>query len=170
MRPGLPLGRPGLSLLGALLALAGCGPAPVPPAALSYAGLPVSGSLADARHAGFARCQSDNVAMRCRRSGVMLAGQGPYEAAVDLRRSDGSGGFHQLTMWHDGDQAAVQAVGPVLLAQGWTLCRTGQADRGDQMIYRKAGEPVRVSVDASYWGKRRLRVLPEQGQPTGKCW
>ena len=153
-----------------LAALASCGPPPKPPAPLMWQGLPVSGSLADARRAGFTNCHSDNVAMRCRREGVMLAGQGPYSAAVDLKRADGAGGFHQLTLWHGQRQEAVQAIGPVLLAQGWTTCRTGTADRGDQVIYRRGGSPVRISVDASYWSKRRLRVLPELGQPTGKCW
>lgn len=83
--------------------------------------------------------------------------------------SDGRGGFRQLTLWHDSDQVAVMAVGEALLAKGWTLCRTGQAERGDQYIYRKPGERVRVSIDASYWAKRRVRAMPETSEPTGKC-
>ena len=100
----------------------------------------------------------------------MLAGQGPYHAAIDLDRSDGSGGFRQVTLWHGSSQTAVNAVGHALIARGWSLCRTGLQDRGDQEIYTRPGAPVRISVDISYWNKRRLRVLPERGQVTGKCW
>ena len=101
----------------------------------------------------------------------MVAGKGPFSGALDLRHADGSGGFYQLTLWHADDQdKAVYAVGPALQAQGWSLCRTGTEFRGDQEIYTKAGAPVRFSIDISYWGKRRLRVLPELGQPIGYCW
>ena len=61
-------------------------------------------------------------------------------------------------------------IGNELAEQGWDQCRTGQEDRGDQRILTKPGSPVRVSIDITYWGKRRLRILPERGQPTGHCW
>lgn len=153
-----------------LMLASACEPVPAPPGNLSVEGLPVTGSLAFAQQKGFARCQDFNSYLRCRREGIFLAGQGPYSGAVDTRGSDGSGGFQQLILWSDDDQHAVTAVGDVLRAHRWTLCRTGQEDRGDQNIWRKAGAKVRVSIDASYWGKRRLRVLPEAGQATGRCW
>lgn len=160
-----------LAALGALVLLAGCEPRQKPPAALSFDGVPVQGSLADATRAGFLNCGAmDADSMRCRRTGVYLEGQGPYSAAVDLRYSDGSGGFDLVTLWSDTDQMAVHAVGDALKAKGWSVCRNGQEDRGDQEIYTKAGSPVRISIDLSYWSKRRLRVLSELGQPTGKCW
>ena len=69
------------------------------------------GSLADAKRAGFDSClQMDGGHLRCRRSGVMLLGEGPYEAAIDLIGGDGRGGFSQVTLWHDRDQSAVLKV------------------------------------------------------------
>ncbi len=146
---------------GPLLAivLAACGYRPPPPHT-QFGGLPVSGSLADARYAGFTRCATDATSMRCRRHGVVLLGQGPFEAAVDLRNTDGSGGFNQLTLWDDRDQYAVYAIGDALERRGWRYCYTGQGDRGDQAIYSRAHAPVRFAMDLSYWGKRRFRILP----------
>ncbi|WP_100207624.1 hypothetical protein [Sphingomonas elodea] len=145
--------------------LAGCEAAPdtpPPPPSLRYAGLPVQGSLADATGAGFGNCiQMTGSHLRCRRSGVMLLGEGPYEAAIDLIGSDGSGGFRQLTLWHDRDQSAPLKVAEVLKRQGWTYRYTGEGDRGDQMVLVRKGAPVHFSVDLSYWGKRRIRILPE---------
>lgn len=148
----------------AALLLAGCNsepPAPPPPS-LAYAGLPVSGSLADARRAGFDQClQMDGGHLRCRRSGVMLLGAGPYEAALDLTGGDGASGFRQITLWHDRDQSAVLKVSEALKKQGWAFSYTGEGGRGDQMILTKKGAPVHFSIDLSYWGKRRVRILPE---------
>lgn len=141
-----------------------------PPRNTALDGLPITGSVPFAQSLGFKRCLDFNAYLRCRREGIMFAGEGPYSGAVDSSGTDGRGGFHNLTLWSEQDQFAVTKVGLRLLAAGWKLCRTGTADRGDQSIYTKAGSPVRVSIDASYWGKRRLRILPEQGQPTGKCW
>ena len=145
-------------------ALAGCSaepPAPPPPS-LAYAGLPVSGSLTDAKRAGFDNCiEMDGGHLRCRRSGVMLLGEGPYEAALDLTGGDGSGGFRQITLWHDRDQSAVLKVSEALKKQGWSFSYTGEGARGDQMILVRKGEPVHFSIDLSYWGKRRVRILPE---------
>ena len=55
-----------------------------PPASLMFGDLPVSGSLADARRAGFTACIPTNADMRCRREGVFFERQGPFSAAVDL--------------------------------------------------------------------------------------
>lgn len=154
----------------ALFLLSGCGPHLKPPPSVSFAGLPVSGSLADARRAGFTNCvQPDWNSMRCRRHYVMLEGAGPYEAAVDLAGGDGSGGFDQLVLWHDDDQYAVYKITDVLDHQGWHSCSTGTEDRGDQMIYTRPGERVRISMDLSYWGKRRLRVIPDWNKQERRC-
>lgn len=153
----------------ALLSACG-GPEVSPPANTSLEGLPITGSVPFAKSLGFTRCLDFNAYLRCRREGIMFVGEGPYSGAVDSSGTDGRGGFRNLTLWSEQDQFAVTKVGQRLLAAGWRLCRTGTADRGDQSIYTKPGSAVRVSIDASYWGKRRLRVIPESGQPTGKCW
>lgn len=154
--------------------LTACEPAQKPPPALWFEGLPVRGSMGDAQRAGLTDCVRDTRSVRCRGDRVMVMGKGPYTGAADLLYGDGSGGFEGLTLWHDGDQnndpAGVQAVGDLLKARGWQLCRTGEEMRGDQEIYTRAGAPVRFSIDISYWGKRRLRILPEQNQPKGHCW
>lgn len=162
MRAGLILNAVRLAV--PALALAGCGETPIapPPATLLYAGLPVRGSLADAKRAGFDDCLvMGGGRLRCRRSGVMLLGEGPYEAAIDLIGDDGRGGFSQVTLWHDRDQSAVLKVGDRLKQRGWTYSYTGEGGRGDQMILVHQGAPVHLSIDLSYWGKRRLRILPE---------
>lgn len=159
------------ALLAALLCLSSCGQAPPspPPPDLAFDGLPVAGTRAFAERQGFTACADTGSAMRCRRDGVALLGTGPYQAAVDVARRQESG-FSQLTLWHDSDPSAVFKATEALAAQGWQRCRTGSEDRGDQEIWTKPGAAVRFSMDLSYWGKRRLRVLPEAGQPTGKCW
>ncbi|CAN5545255.1 hypothetical protein BH10PSE14_BH10PSE14_24500 [soil metagenome] len=154
----------------ALLLLAGCGPHRPPPARVMFAGLPASGSIADARRAGFTDCmQPDAISLHCARHGVMFAGTGPYEAAVDLVGGDGSGGFDQLTLWHQRDQYAVYAITEALDRQGWQHCNTGTDDRGDQMIYTRKGAPVRISMDLSYWSKRRVRVIPAWNKTERRC-
>lgn len=157
-------------VLSPLVLVIACEPRRPPPPALFFEGLPVQGSKADAKGAGFTDCVKDSRSMRCRREGVMVKGLGPHSAAVDLRYGDGSGGFDHLTVWHNGNQSELYAVGELLVKQGWQLCRTGGENWGDQEIYTRAGSPVRVSIDISYWGKRRLRILPELNQPIGKCW
>ncbi len=143
-------------------------PAPAPPN-LVFDGLPVTGTRAFAEGLGFTHCADTGSAMRCRRDGVMLFGTGPYQGAVDVARRQAAG-FRQLTLWHDTDPSAVFKATEGLARQGWQRCRTGSEDRGDQEIWTKPGARVRFSMDLSYWGKRRLRVLPEAQQPTGKCW
>lgn len=151
------------------LALFGCGDYRPPPPHTAFGHLPASGSLADARFAGFTACHGDASTVRCRRNGIFLLGQGPFNAAVDLAGTDGSGGFDQLTFWHDRDQYAVYAIGDALERQGWTSCSTGQDDRGDQMIYTRPGAPVKFSMDLSYWGKRRFRILPSWNKKERSC-
>ena len=154
----------------ALLLLAACGPERHPPARLMFGGLPVRGSIADARAAGFTDCvQPDWDSLRCRRHKVVFQGAGPYEAAVDLVGHDGGGGFDQLILWHGQDQYAVYKITDVLDRQGWTNCSTGDGERGDQIVYSHAGAPVRMSMDLSYWGKRRLRVLPASNTRERRC-
>lgn len=149
--------------------LSACGPAAPPPPDLAYEGLPVAGTRAFAERLGFTPCFDTSNALRCRKERVSFRDAGPFRAAVDLA-GRGDSGFRQVTLWHDTDQNAFLTVSETLRNGGWHICRTGREDRGDQAIWRKAGEPVRISIDLSYWGKRRLRLLPEQGQPTGKCW
>jgi hypothetical protein len=114
-----------------------------------------------AARGGFRHCfNMDAVHVRCRRAGVTLYGRGPYEAAVDLRGSRGQSGFDHLVLWHDGDQRALYDILPSLHRRGWRLCITGTDRAGDQAIFTRKGEPVRISMDISYYGKRRLRILP----------
>lgn len=155
----------------ATLLLAGCEPAyPPPPSPRYFQDLPVSGSLADARRAGFTRCLDDSAAtLRCVRSDVRIQGLGPYRAAVDLKGGDGRGGFDRLTVWHEGDQHELQKVGEALKRAGWRVCFTGQDGRGDQAIYTRAGETVRVAIDLSYWMKRRLRLFRENDPLKPTC-
>ncbi len=159
------------ALMMAFASLSSCESAPVapPPPNIAFDGLPVTGTRAFAEGLGFSPCADTGSALRCRRVGVMLLGTGPYEGAVDVARRQ-EAGFRQLTLWHDTDQSAIFKATEALGTQGWQRCRTGSEDRGDQEIWTKPGAPVRFSMDLSYWGKRRLRVLPEAGQPIGKCW
>lgn len=156
--------------LSALFLFSGCDADGPPPPHLTFGGLPVSGSLADAQRRGFTACfNPDAIRMRCRRHAVMLAGQGPYEAAIDLSGGRGRGGFDQLTLWHDRDQYAVYKIRDALKNQGWRYCYTGTDQRGDQVIFSRKGVPVRISMDLSYWGKRRLRLIPEWNQREERC-
>lgn len=148
------------------LVCAGCQPDRPPPPVRGFQGLPVSGDRPSATAAGFTRCVSvDAVSLRCRRSGVTLAGAGPYEAAVDLRGSDGQSGFGHLTLWHDEDQRALYAAILALAKDGWRFCWTGTDRAGDQAIFTKQGEAVRIYMDISYWGKRRIRIFPAATAP-----
>ncbi len=135
-----------------------------------FAGLPVSGRLADAQRAGFTDCVDlDAVHIRCRRHGVIVQVSGPYEAAVDLAGSRGEGGFDQLTLWRDRDNDGVFKIAEALERAGWTKCLTGNGRVGDQAIYTLAGSTVRASMDISYWGRRRLRLIPEWNTRERRC-
>ena len=157
-------------VLAPIVATAGCGPVRHPPPTVVFAGLPVSGSLRDARAAGFADCVDlDAVDIRCRRHGVTVDGAGPYEAAVDLHGSRGEGGFDELTLWDDRDNDAVFRLASALERAGWVKCLTGNGRAGDQAIYTRAGSPVRASMDISYWGKRRIRLIPDGDRRERRC-
>ena len=151
-----------------LAAVAACTSVAPSPPSVFFAGLPVSGTVSDARRAGFTACVDlDARHIRCRRHQVMLENVGPYEAAVDLTGSGGEGGFDHLTLWHDTDNDAVFRVGSALEQAGWARCLTGNGRAGDQAIYTRDDAPVRVSIDISYWGRRRLRLIPSQQRDTG---
>ena len=153
-----------------LATLAACGgPTRPPPPPLSFDGLPVSGSLDDAHRSGFTNCYRDTTEMRCRRNGVTLLGFGPFNAAVDLDGSNGGGGFDQLTLWHDRDQNAFLPLGAALRRQGWSFCFTGAGNRGDQEIWVRPNAQVRISIDLSFWGKRRLRLIPTWNNREPSC-
>lgn len=139
------------------------------PATQFFNGLPIAGQWQDAEKAGFTYCVNLKVTMRCRRGGLMLMGHGPFSGAVDLDGGDGRGGFHQLTLWHDRDQDAPIDVAQDLERQGWQSCRTMQHGWGDQHIFRQRGSTLRISIDVSYYGKRRIRVMPEWQGPPPAC-
>ncbi len=151
-----------LAALALILSCSGCQPVRAPPQSVFFGGLPVSGNLRDARHAGFTECVDlDAVHVRCRRRGVTVASIGPYDAAVDLLGSNGEGGFDELTLWDERDNDAVFKIAHFLEETGWSKCLTGNGRSGDQAIYTRKGSPVRFSMDISYWAKRRIRVIPE---------
>lgn len=143
---------------------------PPPPPSLVFGGLPVRGSLEDAHRAGFTACfNPDATRVRCRRSGVMLLGQGPYQAAIDLIGGAGAGGFGEVTLWHDRDQYAVYKIRDALKNKGWRYCYTGSGTRGDQAVFSRPDVAIRIWMDLSYWGKRRLRLVPLEGTAKPDC-
>lgn len=164
--------RPASTLLAmALSLLAGCGQADTPPPpTLIFEGLPVSGNFDDALRAGFTTCvEVTTIETRCRRTGVMFKGLGPFNAAVNLNGRKGASGFDQLTLWHDEDQNALLPVARALERRGWRSCFTGEGTRGDQGIYTHPSAPVRISMDLSYAGKRRLRIIPQWNKREPLC-
>jgi hypothetical protein len=169
-RPALVLVVAPTLLLTLLLSACSADRRAPPPPSLKFSGLPISGSLADAHRAGFANCISDNVSMRCRRNGVMFEGQGPFDAAVDLVGGDASGGFDHLTLWHATDQNALVSIVRELQKNHWSECLTPNGSSwGGQAIYQHQGSPVFISMDMSYWSKRRLRVYPAGRGNIPKC-
>lgn len=162
----------GARLLAALslALLSACEQVRAPPPLLMFDGLPIAGGPADARRAGFTACVNlDAVHIRCRRDGVIVANTGPFVAAVDLDGSSGAGGFDQLTLWHDTDNDAVFKLAAALEQSGWRKCFTGNGRAGDQAIYTRNGSPVWMSMDISYWSKRRLRIIPDSEQRGHRC-
>lgn len=157
-----------ISPLALLALLASCQDYIPPPPHIAYGDLPASGSLSDARYAGFNRCIEQTTKMRCIKEEVFVEAIGPFKAAVDLKGSDGSGGFQELTLWHDWDQNAVFPITKALKAQGWHECLTGSGRKGDQAIYTLRGAAVSFTMDISYFGKRRLRVIPASS-PQARC-
>jgi hypothetical protein len=154
----------------ALTLLASCGEARQPPAAFSFEGLPLSGSLADARRAGFTDCLSHNVEMRCRKEGVFFQRHGPFSAAVDLQGGDGEGGFDHLTLWHSSDQSALVAITNVVRDQGWGECLTpvGSGWEG-RAVYQRKSSPIFIALDLTYWDRRTLKVYPAASGKAPLC-
>jgi hypothetical protein len=143
-----------------LTLLASCSEERRPPAVFLFETLPVSGSLADARRAGFTACLSSNVEMRCRKERVFFRQRGPFSAAVDLQGGEGMGGFDHLTLWHSSDQSALVAITNALRNEGWSECLTpiGTGWEG-QAIYQHKGSPVFIALDLTYWDRRTLKVF-----------
>ena len=152
----------------AALVLSGCNDPspvdekPVAPVAI-FEGLPLSGNKATALAAGFGACLETSNALRCRKSGVMIKGIGPFEAAVDLKPAAG-GRFDNVTLWHDSDQGAALPLKPVLENSGWKSCLTPDAER-----YWAPPSPLRIAIDTSYWGKRRIVISAPPPEPKPYC-
>jgi len=155
-----PRGKGRHGALVTLLLMAGCSEYQPPAPFTSFDGIPVSGSLADARYAGFNSCFSGPAYIRCKRHGVMIEGQGPYDAAVELGEGDGSKGFSYVTVSSEKDQNALIAVQNALIRNGWNYCYTGKEMKGDQAIFTRDGDHVTLSMDISYSFTRRLRIFP----------
>jgi hypothetical protein len=154
----------------ALTLLASCGEARQPPAAFLFEDLPVSGSLADARRAGFNACLSHNVELRCRKEGVFFRRHGPFSAAVDLQGGDGAGGFDHLTLWHASDQSALVAITNVLRNEGWSECLTPMGSGWEgQAIYQHEDSPIFIALDLTYWDRRTLKVFPAVPTKIPRC-
>jgi hypothetical protein len=147
----------------ALLPLAACDKPPPPiPAAIApaavYEGLPLTGNQGTALAAGFRECMEVNRAVRCTKRDVPVLGVGPYTAAIDLAGTGPVPLFDHVTLWHDRDQGAILDIGDTLKRGGWKSCLSG-----DFEYYGRADTPVRVTIDASYWGKRRAVISLDKG-------
>jgi hypothetical protein len=157
----------------AILIYTGRSPVNSPPATLLFEGLPVSGDLDAALTAGFKGCFNISaVQLRCRRHRVMLYGQGPFEAAVDLRGNKGQSGFDHLILWSDEDQRSLHKVLVPLHRMGWRSCHTGTERAGDQAIFTHPDAPVHIYLDISYYNERRLRIFRKWKTPilTSRCY
>jgi len=165
------MGRPAILWSLAALGLSGCDrpPAivekPVAPAAI-FEGLPLSGNKATALAAGFGACDDAPKGIRCRKSGVMIKGVGPFNAAVDLdvSEADGHSRFDHVTLWHDSDQGALLPLKAALENSGWKSCLTVDAER-----YWQPPSPLRIAIDTSYWGKRRAVISAPPPDPKPYC-
>jgi hypothetical protein len=146
------------ALLPALLILAACSDpiareaakAPEKPVAL-FERLPLSGNLATAVAHGFGNCLDDGRGIRCFREQVRVMGIGPVRAAIDMIGADRR--FDHVTLWHPSDQSAMLPLRDVLAKAGWRTCLTPDEER-----FWKPPSPVRLALDTSYWGKRRLVI------------
>lgn len=165
------MGRPAILWSLAVLSLSGCGgdaptdERPVAPVAI-FEGLPLSGNRATALAAGFGGCLDGTRGQRCRKDGVTIMGVGPLHAAIDLdqKAGDGSARFAQVTLWHDSDQGAMIPLRNVLENAGWQSCLTAEAER-----FWKPPSPIRIAMDTSYWGKRRLVISAPPPDPEPYC-
>ncbi|RYD92360.1 MAG: hypothetical protein EOP61_25710 [Sphingomonadales bacterium] len=105
--------------------------------------------------AGFGNCLEATKGVRCLKNGVMHKGVGPFSAAIDfdIEGPNGAARFDHVTLWHDSDQGALLPLKPVLEEAGWASCLTTEAER-----YWHPPSPLRLAIDTSYWGKRRLVI------------
>lgn len=155
----------------AALLLSACSEAPPPdepalkPNAV-FEALPLSGNKATALAAGFGGCLEASKGLRCHKDGVMVKGVGPLKAAIDLdkKAANGMPRFDRVTLWHDTDQGAVLDLKPALENTGWASCLTRDEER-----YWDPPSPIRIAIDTSYWGKRRVVISAPPPDPRPYC-
>lgn len=157
----------------AALALSGCNGSapeaahqkPQKPSAV-FEGLPLSGNRATALAAGFGNCLDGTQGLRCRKDDVKIMGVGPLSAAVDLsvRGPDGGTRFDHVTLWHPTDQGAVLGLEPKLENAGWKSCITSVEER-----FWRPPSPLRLAIDTSYWGHRRVVISAPPPDPKPYC-
>ena len=165
------MGRSAILWSLAALGLSACGDAPpidekpIAPVAV-FEGLPLSGNMATALAAGFGDCHEVMRSLRCRKDDVMIMGVGPLIAAVDIdeKTEHRSARFDHVTLWHDSDQSAMLPVKYALENVGWRSCLTPEAER-----FWKPPSPLRIAMDTSYWGKRRLVISASPPDPKPYC-
>lgn len=160
-----------LALCAALLA-SGCDKsppktetAPAVPTAL-FEGLPLSGNIGTALAAGFGDCLEGTRGPRCSKDGVMVMGVGPLTASVDLdvKTDDGEPRFDHMTLWHKTDQGLALGLRETLTKAGWASCLTPDAER-----YWRPPSPLRIAIDTSYWGSRRVVISAPPPDPEPYC-
>ena len=165
------MGRSAILWSLAALGLSACNDAPpvdekpIAPVAV-FAGLPLSGNKATALAAGYGECLEATQGVRCRKDGVSIMGIGPLNSAVDLdaRAADSSARFDHVTFWHGSDQSAVLPLKAALVNLGWQSCLTSEEER-----FWKPPAPLRIAMDTSYWGKRRVVISAPPPDPQPYC-
>lgn len=165
------MGRSAILWSIAALGLSACSDAPpvdekpIAPVAV-FEGLPLSGNMATALAAGFGNCHEVMRSLRCLKDGVMIVGVGPLNAAVDIdqKAENRSARFDHVTLWHGSDQSAMLPVKAALEGKGWKSCLTTEAER-----FWKPPSPLRIAMDTSYWGKRRLVISAPPPDPKPYC-
>ncbi len=165
------MGRSAILWSLAALGLSACNDAPpvdekpIAPVAV-FEGLPLSGNKATALSAGFGSCREVMRALRCHKDGVTIKGVGPLKAAVDLDQEveNGHPRFDHATLWHDSDQGAMLPLKAALVNIGWSSCLTSEEER-----FWKPPSPLRIAMDTSYWGKRRLLISAPPPDPKPYC-
>jgi hypothetical protein len=130
-----------------------------------FEGLPLSGNKATALAAGFGDCLDGTRGLRCRKK-VTILGVGPVWAAVDLDKeaADGSARFDHVTLWHPTDQGVVLGFEGTLAQAGWKSCLTPDEER-----FWRPPSPLRIAIDTSYWGSRRVVISAPPPDPKPYC-
>ncbi len=118
--------------------------------------------MATALAAGFGNCHEVMRSLRCSKAAVTIKDVGPLNAAVDLDQD--SGRFDRVTLWHDSDQGAMLPLKGALEGEGWKSCLTAEDER-----FWKPLSPLRIAMDTSYWGKRRLVISAPPPDPKHYC-